>query len=1387
MFAAAFGESRPKTASRTPAEAGGVQVETQISTSQNQCADETVIVSGPSAGVSSPQQQEIQHTNSMGKEINSQVRNDSFPPEGTVEKIVNTLSFSEQGNRTPQPASSGLEGHGGAQGQQGSGSRQRGGRAGRSRGRAGGHPGPRGRGLVKEGRGRGQHTHVVRQGVQVPRLSDSSGAGDANRTVLNTPNLTGHGQALGEQGVDQSVFTQENRGTYESTPVVNVVNGCSVNDTINLNRHDVVSADPALFDVSNAFQYRVESVDNNVGMSPRFLPQDSRRLQVPDDVEGVHQQDVGLQGAVPQRVDQMTDPMTGSSSPILNERVLSTDPPSCDATARGPELLDSTLIGIQRLQARIDNMVRGSWPADLHVSEQWKQLSLSPINFQEIVIVSIKLLIEYVIVVTAWGELSQEASSISTGLALSSGALSILEQQVREVVTNCAKLEVVVFSRHPEMQQVDADFVSAQTSVLLMWANLLKLKIRLYRDDVDDRDSVSNFGSQASSLTLVGNFMWTDDLRKRKQDGKSKMLAFVRQHVRLTMLFEMGENLSEQDIFNFQRYTVERDTLNVSLQWEAQTILSERRLLTEERDRVNSAQRAKVQSVERHRAAIDNFGSRYSDLAERAHSQPQVETSCPQNQSLDDEDMRRRLNRLRQVTPPNAQAEGGHGAVPRVPMPGSAEHRRATQRLDTHEDDRHYRLQADVNAVIRNREHANHLQVPVQRGPSQTSTPRSGPPSYREVVNPNAIPREYSRVPVNQQGSDNVFVPSGDVGRRDRVARPQAQHAPPARVQPRVRVQDATVHLGQVRAGAEATPNVSPLSYPENPEFREPRYNVPIDRCHSYDRSRDANRNPFGFRATTRRGDDPGDSGDPSSSTEDSERSRRDRRHHGAGGGGGGDGGRGGRGNRRNRRGGGDSSSPPSSSPEDEDPSDHVSESDRSHRRRISRRSRWSQDESDYQRSRGRQDRSERQGERRANTMNDSAFRTETDRNRFQRSLRSPWNVPIKSSAKQSEEYNLIKQTFAQKERKFNGENDYFKWRGDAIQFINQANIPVAAKIICLRDACSFEENSLLGIIFNSTRRTKGEYRRIIFRLEDNWGGEERALRYVQKELYNAGKVNISDYTSCLATKSKLARFISHLRSSRMEAQLDQRVTVQRVFEALLSPVHVKMIYKDHKTGLLTHDIDSVYIVKEWLDHIVAQFRYLHEKTPEESLKKSTSVPAKPAATRARPFARRPMASTMLTMEDGGDSPYVEDDSYLDEDAPDHAGGEVVTDASSPPGEEDQLSQHSDVDENELIDCDDMEHIPTHYTFLTQKFSAKRFIDCGYCKKERKQTVKHPVWRCPEFLKLSVKGRRTWVQADKRCVNCLSNGHTIGDCKSKYNCKTCGKRHANALHDSQSK
>ncbi|XP_024867312.1 uncharacterized protein LOC112451722 [Temnothorax curvispinosus] len=82
-----------------------------------------------------------------------------------------------------------------------------------------------------------------------------------------------------------------------------------------------------------------------------------------------------------------------------------------------------------------------------------------------------------------------------------------------------------------------------------------------------------------------------------------------------------------------------------------------------------------------------------------------------------------------------------------------------------------------------------------------------------------------------------------------------------------------------------------------------------------------------------------------------------------------------------------------------------------------------------------------------------------------------------------------------------------------------------------------------------------------------------------------------------------------------------------------------------------------------------------------------------------------------------------------------------------------------------------------------QSRSAKTYVakrsepsQCPLCK------GKHSLMGCPDFKAKVASERKTVVETNKLCFNCLGN-HQVAKCKSTRNCFTCNARHHSMLHD----
>ncbi|XP_075157602.1 uncharacterized protein LOC142230865 [Haematobia irritans] len=58
----------------------------------------------------------------------------------------------------------------------------------------------------------------------------------------------------------------------------------------------------------------------------------------------------------------------------------------------------------------------------------------------------------------------------------------------------------------------------------------------------------------------------------------------------------------------------------------------------------------------------------------------------------------------------------------------------------------------------------------------------------------------------------------------------------------------------------------------------------------------------------------------------------------------------------------------------------------------------------------------------------------------------------------------------------------------------------------------------------------------------------------------------------------------------------------------------------------------------------------------------------------------------------------------------------------------------------------------------------------------------HTIRKCPKFINMNAEDRISYIKKLNLCLNCFAKAHGVKDCKSPYNCFSCGKRHNTLLH-----
>lgn len=70
---------------------------------------------------------------------------------------------------------------------------------------------------------------------------------------------------------------------------------------------------------------------------------------------------------------------------------------------------------------------------------------------------------------------------------------------------------------------------------------------------------------------------------------------------------------------------------------------------------------------------------------------------------------------------------------------------------------------------------------------------------------------------------------------------------------------------------------------------------------------------------------------------------------------------------------------------------------------------------------------------------------------------------------------------------------------------------------------------------------------------------------------------------------------------------------------------------------------------------------------------------------------------------------------------------------------------------------------------------SEKINTCAFCNDQ------HSIYKCSSFAKNEISDRINCIKTNKFCINCLGP-HKTNECKSKFTCKTCDKKHNTLLH-----
>ena len=396
-------------------------------------------------------------------------------------------------------------------------------------------------------------------------------------------------------------------------------------------------------------------------------------------------------------------------------------------------------------------------------------------------------------------------------------------------------------------------------------------------------------------------------------------------------------------------------------------------------------------------------------------------------------------------------------------------------------------------------------------------------------------------------------------------------------------------------------------------------------------------------------------------------------------------------------------------------------------------------------------------------------FNSPHDEDEFYRSFPAPWDVQPRRKGKNSDEQRKI--TTYMKEKFTGDEFQFIQWQHKAIANIHQANLSVAEKFTALDAACDTRNSLTLAAFFLAQAPTKENYFDAVSNIVKTYGGDERLMATMEKQLWRGGKLRHDDLDNCNQVLARLRQYVSHHIVNRLHLELGQSHVVRQIYDNLMESAAI-----DSYTGWRiehSHEKPHPTTVIAWIEYrikILSHRRLLHSGSQRRD--RLQPLPQRREGNRAGHEGNKNQLAKA----------YVSQGYFQ---------GESLDLAQEEPEPEPQVAALGD----ELPD-ERFEFIPEYggapepYQPIDEvqatAMKAEGWIPpvCSICKDVLNVEQKHGYFDCPMMKKWTPRERSDWMRQKKRCGNCLNQKHTTAECKNTRRCSVegCGKRHHSLLH-----
>lgn len=272
-------------------------------------------------------------------------------------------------------------------------------------------------------------------------------------------------------------------------------------------------------------------------------------------------------------------------------------------------------------------------------------------------------------------------------------------------------------------------------------------------------------------------------------------------------------------------------------------------------------------------------------------------------------------------------------------------------------------------------------------------------------------------------------------------------------------------------------------------------------------------------------------------------------------------------------------------------------------------------------------------------------------------------------------------------------------------------------------------------------------YARLIFGLEDTFGGEEKLLRYHRRRIQELPDVHTNfKHDQFRSWKAHVEKYVQALREMNAMAELESGHTYQLIFDKFSDELQDDFGTWFRMYFPLENKASLVYLV-EWMGSKLSLWGDRTSSLRPPPKKTNNEKTARPDPKKNKYFIQLETSPPEQRRSDEQDIPsQTEEDGYLSDSTV-----------------QKMFAQYR--------------RFPPKASEESKKDSADEW-KCDICKE------KHLLKNCPKYQAMTPKERSEMLMTNDRCFRCLRKGHRISKCQSKIMCRVpgCNKNHNSSLH-----